>query len=261
MKTFSLLSSRKCERDTFNDFPFRKLFGWRHTSQCEGERKTNEKNRDFHFDDEIFTPPNFRIAFECLKVDLSAVNVFWRWKLIFALKLSDFTNGTDENSFPLISSSIPMQSARNWRGELQKYVNSFIRKNFFSLSLFLASSILHHELFSYLFCPATVAGVFGISCLVKAQVSSALNSVRWKNKFSESFSLFSPLRSFLSIYWSWIIFCCWLLLRGSSCVRPSMRIKKKKPKSVKKFPRFSYYFFSEKTFPNLMANFASRHCH
>lgn len=68
----------------------------------------------------------------------------------------------------------------------------------FSLSLALASSILHHELFSYLFCPATVAGVFFISCLVKAQVRSALNSVRWKNKFSESF--LRALSSLLTLY-------------------------------------------------------------
>lgn len=100
-----------------------------------------------------------------------------------------------------------------------KYVNTLIRKNFhYSFqSLSLASSPrLHH----FSVCPATVAGVDCVLCLVKAQVRSALSQPRLdvcdgKINFSEklflSARLFSRrcsnlcLRSlFTGVWWNFV---------------------------------------------------------
>lgn len=112
-----------------------------------------------------------------------------------------------ENSFPLISSSIRMQSKWNYRGKVLKYVRPEKHFNpeklpliFFSLPL---SPILHHE-----FHPATKARWFFDLCLVKAQVRSALNLCDGKI-FSESFSfVFSRLLS-LSLFLLYSLFYYW----------------------------------------------------
>lgn len=115
-------------------------------------KRTNQKKNNFdeifHFDSEIFT----FFTFECLKVGLSFII---QRKFIFLSFI--FSQNTkrrkihDENSFPLISSSIECE----FDAENCKNMETLIRKNFqycclsltHSLSSSRVSPFLHHELF------------------------------------------------------------------------------------------------------------------
>lgn len=132
--------------------------------------------------------------------------------------------------------------------------NTLIRKKLpllFSCCLYLSLPLLHHE-----FLPVTEARGFFDLCLVKAQVRSALNLCEGKFYFRKFFLRFLSLslsHSLSSLYLlesDFIFLFGWLLLRCliSSCVRPSMRITKKKCEKM-----FLLWFFCKTFF--LLGNF------
>lgn len=163
-------------------------------------RGRRTKKSDIHFGDEIFT---------------SLLNVS-KWDFIWLRAISECGNSFSFRAFTKLTKfsdrnlfhdnvksyfhSFPHRFRCNWRGKLQKYVNTLIRKNFHYIFLFLSLSLslLYIMNFPSIFCPA-VAGVFFVSCLVKAPARSALNFLRWKNVI---FRNFSHSRAFLCFQFS-----------------------------------------------------------
>lgn len=152
---------------------------------------------------------------------------------------------------------------------MQKYVRLLEHFNPEKLPLLFLSQYLSLSLFYimnfFLSVPATVAGVFFVSCLVKAQVRSALNLCDGKIYFRKFFFSRLSLSFLLSIYWSLMNFCCLLLIVVgffcSSCVRPSVRITKKK-KVWEKFPLFFFLFlFWQKARFSFESDFPLWLCH
>lgn len=146
------------------------------------------KKSDIHFGDEIFTSPLnvSKLGFIWLRAISERGNSF-----SFAIA-QNWRNFPIEISFTTTSKSyfhsFPHRFRCNWRGKLQKYVNTLIRKNFhYIFPLSLALSLLYIMNFPSIFSPA-VAGVFFVSCLVKAPARSALNFLRWKNIIFRNFS-------------------------------------------------------------------------
>lgn len=164
-----------------------------------------------------------------------------------------------------------MQLKWNWRVKLQKYVRPekhLIRKNFhhffFSISLALSLSLSPFYIMKFFL---SVRRLFLASCLVKAQVRSALNfCVMEKYIFRKFFlsSLSLPLsQSLLSIYWSlmkksFTVDCCWVLQlffrRSRRRVCGGLRCESHEIKMWENAQRFSFFgrnkienFFSNET--------------